>query len=100
MDQDPINQLVLMLQTSYSIKSNVSAQQSSSLLSLTCLIISIASRALKNYLQVEVSSSSIFKSSTTNNFSSSTEVFIEGMRRWDLIKDLLGKLIDLRLLGL
>ena len=36
-DQDPINQLVLMLQTSYSFKSNVSVQQSSSLLSLTIL---------------------------------------------------------------
>ena len=36
-DQDPINQLVLMLQTSYSFKSNVSVQQSSSLFSLTNL---------------------------------------------------------------
>ena len=87
-DQDPINQLVLMLQTSYSFKSSVSVQQSSSLLRLTYLITTKALRAREHYLQVEVSSSSIFQSSATNLFSSSRKVFIEGMRRWDLIKDL------------
>ena len=90
-----------MLQTSYSFKSNVSVQKSSSLLSLTYLFISRALRASEHYLQVEVSSSSIFQSSTTNIFSSYTEVFIEGMRRWEGIKDLPGSInTDLILLGL
>ena len=60
-----------------------------------------ASRAFEHYLQLEVSSTSIFHSSATNIFSSSTGVFIEEMRRWDLIKDPLGHLIyTLILLGL
>ena len=36
-DQDPINQLVLMLQTSYSFKSNAFVQKSSNHLNLTYL---------------------------------------------------------------
>ena len=71
-------------------KSNVSVQQSSLLLKLTYLITNIASRSFEHYLQVEVSSTSIFQSSATNIVSSSTEVFIEEMRRWDGIKDLQG----------
>ena len=73
-------------------KSNVSVQQSSSLLSLTYLITNKASRAFEHYLQVEVSSTSIFQSSVTKIVSSSTEVFIEDMRRWDGIKDLKGSI--------
>ena len=69
-----------MLQTSYSFKSNVSIQKSSTPPRLTYQTTSRASRAREHYLQVEVSSSSIFQSSTTNNSSSSTEAFIEGMR--------------------
>ena len=53
------------------------------LLSLTYLITNRSSRAFEHYLQVEVSSTSIFQSSATNIVSSSTEVFIEEMRRWD-----------------
>ena len=83
-----------MLQTSYSFKSNVLVQQSSSFLSLTYLITNKASRAREYYLQVEVLSTSIFESFATNILSSSTEVFIEEMRRWDLIKYLQDQLIQ------
>ena len=51
-------------------------------------------RASDHYLQVEVSSSSIFQISATNIFSSSTGIFIEGLRRWERIKDLPGHLIQ------
>ena len=90
-----------MLQTSY----NIQVQCFSSEIIFTSQpnysITSRASRAFEHYLQVENLSTSILQSSATNIFSSSTRVFIEEMRRWDLIKDLLGQLIQtLILLGL
>ena len=52
-DQDPKKQLVIDVKLVIFFKSNVSVQQSSSLLSLTYLIKNRASRASKHYLHVE-----------------------------------------------
>ena len=74
-----------MLQTGYNIQ--VHCFNSSFFHNLTYLLQAELQEPMNHYLQSEVSSSSVFQSSATNNFSSSTEVFIEdwGEKIWDKI---------------